>query len=175
MKKKILGIFVCLLALAILATPVMADSPKKIPVLLSFETPPTFIPAPEQWITGNAQHGIGETAIRTAYSITGEGVFLTGGIGTWYDGKYNFNLQNGLGLKQFKILIDFGDGNTFEGIMIVHGKFRIRPTGWAQLYPDGTRHAVLQGTGAYEGWKLVWTHERVDGVNLDPEAYVLIP
>jgi hypothetical protein len=175
MNKRVLLLTASLLALAMLVTPAMSVSPKKIPVELSFALPPTFIPAPKRWITGNAQHGIGETAIRTDYSIIGEGVSLTGGISTYYDGKYNFNLENGYGAKQFKILIDFGDGNTFEGNLISRGIFRIRPSGWAQLYPNGTRHAVLQGTGAYKGWTLVWTHERIGGVNQGAEAYLLMP
>jgi hypothetical protein len=142
MNKRVLLLTASLLALAMLVTPAMSVSPKKIPVELSFALPPTFIPAPKRWITGNAQHGIGETAIRTDYSIIGEGVSLTGGISTYYDGKYNFNLENGYGAKQFKILIDFGDGNTFEGNLISRGIFRIYRVGGHSCTPMelGTRY-----------------------------------
>ena len=172
MNKKVLLLTGSLLALAMLVTPIMAVSPKKIPVELDFDTPPVRIPAPE-WITGNAQHGIGETMFRYDYSITGGVIDLTGGVGTFDEGRFNLNLENGRGAKHFKVEIDFGDG-TFEGNFIVHGIFFITGSGWATLY-DGVRHMVLQGTGAYEGWKLVYTHEKIDGFNVAQESYVLIP
>ena len=174
MDKKVLLLTASLLALIMLVTPVMAVSPKKIPVILAWGSV-TNTPAPEDQrrITGNAQHGIGETRTFTDYSITGGSIALTGGNSIWY-GKYNFNLENGRGSKSWEIIIDFGAGS-FEGKMLVHGTFEIRPSGWAMMFPDGVRHAVLQGTGAYKGWTLVWTHPRVDGTNLDPEAYMLIP
>ena len=172
MNKKVLLLTASLLALIMLVTPVMSVSPKKIPVELDFAKPPVRIPAPE-WITGNAQHGIGETMFRYDYSVTGGFIDLTGGVGTFDEGIYNVNLENGRGAKHFEVEIDFGDG-TFEGSFVAHGIFFITGSGWAQLY-DGVQHAQLQGTGAYECWKLVWTYERIDGVDVVQEAYMLIP
>jgi hypothetical protein len=162
---------VSLLALAFLVAPAMSVLPKKILVDFTHVAKSTT-PPPEHWTTGNAGHGTGGTIIFTGWSITGDGVDLTGGD-LFQISKYNVNLENGRGAKQWKVVIDFG-GGTFEGHINVRGIFDIRPSGWARLI-DGTSHAVLQGAGEYQGWILVWTRYKIGGVNQPYEAYMLMP
>lgn len=190
--KKVLAITAALMAIAMLATPVMAASPKKIPVTIG-EGSYSFTLPTEFWITeDNVAHGRGDTMIREGFSITGDGISLTG-TRTAY-GKYNANLNNpgetvqppgfpfpvplGKGMRQWKIVIDLGDGNTFEGNMIARGTQWVVPTGpmagWSALY-DGYQHVVLQGTGDYQGWTFVSHRARINGVTQPREAYMLIP
>ena len=192
MNKKVLGIALAVLFLAIMAVPVVAVSPKKIPVTINPGSFDYTLPT-EFWITeGNVAHGRGDIMIREGFTITGEGISLTG-TRTGY-GKYNANLNNpgetvsrpfppyqmplGKGIRQWKIVIDLGDGNTFEGHMIARGTQWVVPSGpfagWSALY-DGYQHAVLQGTGDYQGWTLVSDRARINGVTQPREAYMLIP
>lgn len=191
--KKVLGIALTVLFLAIMAVPVVAVSPKKIPVEIdpggSVYTLPT-----EFWITeGNVAHGRGDMIVREGFSITGEGISLSGTM-TLYDGKYEANLNNpgetiqppgfpfpvplGKGIRVWKRVVDLGDGNTFEGHMIARGTqwvVHMGPFAGMSFLYDGTQHGVLQGTGDYQGWTLVTERVRINGVNQPREAYMLIP
>jgi hypothetical protein len=196
MNKKILGIIVVLMAIAMLATPVMATSPKKIPVTIAIEVIEITGPT-EFWVTaGNVAHGRGDT-LTVDWSITGEGIPTSLSDGTAAEvGIFNANLNNpggtaeimlgpvpvqvpiGTGIRIWKMVIDFGDGNTFEGQVNSRGIQWVAtegPIAGASILWDGTQHGVLQGKGDYKGWTLVWETLRVEGVDVSKEAYMLIP
>jgi hypothetical protein len=93
LNKKVLVIAVFLTAAAMLATPVMAASPKKIPVTIGEGSTYDFTLPTEFWITeDNVAHGRGDTQTREDFSITGDGVSLTGTRIAY--GQYNANLNN---------------------------------------------------------------------------------
>lgn len=193
MNKKAVVVFVSLLAITMLAVPVMAKSPKKIPVIIDPGSADYTLPT-EFWITeGNVAHGRGDMIVREGFSITGEGISLSGTM-TLYDGKYNANLNNpddtiqppgfpfpvplGKGIRVWKRVVDLGDGNTFEGHMIARGTqwvVHMGPLAGMSFLYDGTQHGVLQGTGDYQGWTLITERVRINGVNQPREAYMLIP
>lgn len=167
MKKKILAIFVSLLVLAMLATPVMAVSPKKIALTIE-RSGFWYTPTPDFWITGNVRHSRGASRGFSNWVITGAGMpTLTGSSSAV--GNYNINLENGHGAVQLKVTLTFSSG-TFEGTTNLRGTLAIAPNGFPMPI-DAIGHARLQGTDDYKGWTLVWT--RVGGVFT--EAYMLIP
>jgi len=170
-KKKVLGIAVALLFVAMMVAPVLAVSPKKIPVTTqmsgSYWIPP---PPTEVWTSGNVQHGRGFTGGHLSYNITGEGMPDLNGSQTTYYGDYNVNLKNGHGVIRRKMVITF-DGGTFEGNNIQHGIITMMGGVFPRL-DEGTVHAVFHGTGDYLGWTFVVTVEQPGSIR---EAYMLIP
>ena len=162
MKKKILGIMVSLLAVVMLVTPVLAVSPKKIPVTI-FRNVATFSMIPgTKTETGNALHVRGTLTSFGQFDITGEGIPDLLGYSSGI-GKCDISLQNGKGRAFYEIVLTFSDG-TFVGYQQAHGTFIIMtsppaPPSWAG-YPmmvEGTAHSVFQGTDAYKGWTLTFT------------------
>ena len=171
MNKKILVIVATLLTVAMLATPVFGDSPKKIPVTVEtsggYFTPP---PPEAVWTSGNVQHGRGFTGGHAHYNITGIGMDdLNGSMETYY-GDYNINLKNGHGIIRRKMVITLA-GGTFEGLNIQHGICVVMGGVFPNLM-DGNIRAVFHGTGDYLGWTLVRTIERPSGIT---ETFLLIP
>jgi hypothetical protein len=169
--KKILGITFALVIAALMMTPVLAVSPKKIPVTIQRSGAYWIPPPPENvWVSGNVQHGRGFTGGWNTFNIVGDSVLLTGSLETYY-GSYNVNLENGQGLVLRKMVITF-DGGTFEGNNIQRGIFQmVGPTGAFPLLVDGTVHMVLHGTEDYLGWTFVRTRQ----VGEPWESYLLIP
>jgi len=202
LKKKVLGIALTVFFLAIMVAPVMAKSPKKIPVKLirsGWGTEPH-----EWWITpGNVIHGRDGLATWSNYNIMdvdsegnpiGDKVACLGGSYAM-TGKYEVNLNNpgtpittpagpatiGTGHNTFKVEIDYGDGNTFKGIMTIRGTFIVfdteGPLAGVVASFDGIQRSVLQGTGIYQGWTLIWERQLEDGTTpyVYWDAYMLIP
>jgi hypothetical protein len=73
MNKKILLLIASLLAFAILVTPVMAVSPKKIPITIE-RTGFFLITATKVWTSGNVWHGRGSIRGFSSVVITGNGM-----------------------------------------------------------------------------------------------------
>ena len=160
MNKKILGIFVSLLVVAMLATPVMAAAKTKFEVLefggLMDEIAPT-----EVRVAGRMKQGTG--GILTSAPGHDFGIIWDySDIYTWLIGSgvltydYRVNTDNGRGVVNWDTLLTFDDG-TFEGNIIQHSKFDI--TGDRPLQTSGFGNGVLFGTGDYVDWRLDITIE----------------
>ena len=157
------------MAIAILATPVMAKSPKKIQGTINRSGPYLNAPPAEGvWTSGNVQHGRGFTGGWNSFGFTGDGISFTGSLETYY-GSYNFNLKRGHGQIHRRMVLIL-DGGTFEGEHIVRGIFQMGPK--IPVLVDGTIHVVFHGTGDFLGWTLSVTGE---AGNPEREAYLLIP
>ena len=169
MNKKVFGVPVALLFTAMLMTPALAKSPKKILVTNPMSGPYWTPPPPGQvWISGNVQHGRGFMGGWASWGIEGDDISLSGSLKTYY-GDYNVNLENGYGVIRRKMVITF-DGGTFEGNNIQHGIVQMMGGIFPALV-DGTVHAVFHGTGNYQGWTLQVTVEQPGSIR---EAYLLI-
>jgi len=181
MSKKILVITVALLAVAMLATPVIAISPKKIAV--TFYADVSLGPFPYWWLRGDVIHGRDGTLNFDNCILTGDGITLDGGVGLkTYD--YNINVNGieptpgpplaitGKGVLRYSLVIDFGDG-TFEGNHELRGEFKVFDSGYVHPY-NCFGHAVYHGTGDYLGWTWVMSDLTINGVP-QFEAYILIP
>ena len=171
MNKKALMLTASLLAVAMLVTPVMSVSPKKIPVTID-RSDPWYIPPPptKVWISGDVKHGRGFTGGWAHFNITGIGMDDLNGSMSCV-GNYNVNLENGHGAVHIKMVITF-PGGTFEGQHNQRGIFNMMgPGGAFPALIDGTTHAVFHGTGDYLGWTYVVTSE----TGQPREAYMLIP
>jgi hypothetical protein len=171
MNKTILIICMTLLAVGILVTPVMATSPKKMPVTTDLSGA-FFVPPPPTgvWTSGNVKHGRGFTGGWETYNITGIGMDDLNGTHQTTYGDYNINLKNGQGVIRRKMVITF-DGGTFEGMNIQHG-ICVLMGGVFPMLTEGTVHAVFHGTGDYLGWTFVLTVKQPGSIR---EAYMLIP
>lgn len=179
MNKKVLVIAVALMAVALLATPVMAASPEKIQLTL-FGGFGSYSP-PDVWVSGNVQHGRGATGTFPTWIVWGEvfppwppalGTYLMGS-GLWI-ADYNVNLANGNGVLHYTVEITLVDG-TFEGNIILHGEFtRFGPNQEYASQVNGFRYGVLHGTGVYQGWKLVISGPTIDG-DFEGEIYLFKP
>jgi len=171
MNKKILRLTITLLAVAMLATPVMATAPEKIQVF--FFGGSGVISPPDFWVSGNVQHGRGATVTYERFWIG----MATTPTNTWLRGPslwtadYNVNLNNGAGVLKYKIIIELS-GGTFEGNIIFHGEFTV--AGPLANPENGFMHGVLHGTGEYQGWRLDISGETING-DLTREMYMFIP
>ena len=172
--RKVLVITIVLIAIALLATPVMATAPEKLEVFF-FGGAATISP-PEVWISGNVQHG--EDATMTYIHPTNSfwiGIATTP-TPTWLRGSslwtadYNVNLGNGQGVLQYKVIIELS-GGTFEGNVILHGEFVV--VGPFAKQVNGFRYGVLHGTGDFQGWRMEISGETIDGEYYG-EMYVYI-
>jgi hypothetical protein len=177
MNKKILGIVVAFMAVAMLATPVIAVTPKKVAVTIATEGSSWFLG--EAWtIKGGTYHNRGSSLNFSTYKImiNGEDFLVGHSYTTCID---NLNIQNlstmtGKGNQHFDSTIVFQDG-TFEGITNNKGIFRILQSP-PQLVGfmasvDIVSMRVYHGTGAYLGWTLVIetaSHQPVAGYLLMP-------
>lgn len=181
MNKKILAIGVALMAVAMLATPVTACWLNKIPV--TFDSDIIMGQFPDWWLRGNVIHGIDGTLIYENCILTGDGITLDDGAGlSTYN--YHINVKGveptpgppqfifGKGVLHYKLEIAF-DGGTFKGNQWVVGEFKVFDSGFVLPW-NSHGFAVLRGTGAYRGWKWVFSDVTINGVP-QFEAYMLIP
>ena len=202
MKNKILILTASLLLIAMFVTPTMAmnpKNPKKIQIEM-IRSGPSPIPFNLRITPGNVAHGRDGGITWGDYNIIdiqntveAEKMSILGGT---YEmtGKFEVNLKNpgtpvttnfgpailGKGHVILKAEIDFGSGNKFKGIMTTRGKIAVRETGpFAPYYVlyDGISRSVLQGTGDYKGWTIIWEREKIDGLPGYSywDAYMLIP
>jgi hypothetical protein len=166
-ERKFLVIAVALIAVAMLATPVLAKSPKWIPVTLTRAG--MYAGPGEYWITeGGTRHGRDFTYGFTTYIITGPGINLVGTSSSTFDA--NINLKNGKGTWQFESTIVF-PGGTFEGQIWYGGTWVINGDQPTPVGADLVQRGVWHGTGAYRGWTFKL---EMDAAHVT-EAYMLIP
>lgn len=146
MNKKVLVIAVALMVVAMLATPVLADSPKKIPVTATQAGGQVEGPDSRTWTTegGIVQYkdwlGSGSIKLDLPSSLGGT---LMGSSTSVV--SFSKNTKTGVGVVHIEMTWTFTDG-TFEGIDEMKN-----------YYIEGIKeaHVVMHGTGDYEGWVLI--------------------
>jgi hypothetical protein len=175
MNKKIVVIALAIMAVAMLATPLLGtvsacghrnwgQTTEKIPV--KFGGPFTASP-PEFKTCGDVQIGRGGTLTYPGpYAIwdTRDGTFIIAGpaITSLWTANYVVNLKTGKGVLCYDVVITIPSKGTFEGYVIQFGIFSV--AGPYVNQEEGFRFGVLRGTGEYKGWKLVISGETTDGM-----------
>lgn len=172
MNKKVLGIAVVLLAVAMLATPVMADPTKgqKVPATLRFgdssTEPGTAKPA------GNTMHG--QTTVTWEIAIDIDGVPTH--TGTAFAERYSVQVavegkMTNIILKEvYTIEINEEDGGFVGSVQIL---MRIFPGMPPSIF--GKAHALLVGYGAFEGQTLNVGHPWDSFSGIAWDGYLLKP
>jgi hypothetical protein len=171
MKKKMLGVFVSLLAVAMLA----------LPMISAVQAKEGGIPAENYqdlqiWgfvladgpadidVNGKIQYGTYTTKMYNSMTPDVEwvGIFWNGvpfvdaeslmGTATG-DVEYKINTDTGMGVVHISVVITVPEG-TFEGDVLWVGEFALAPDN-TLYFVKIMWHAVYDGTGDYEGWKIV--------------------
>jgi hypothetical protein len=156
---------------AAVASPVMAQTPKKIPVTVTVPIDSfVFIPPEKSWMTdGLTVHnrGIGWmlTYIIQDTATNGEVINLVGA----FESSLSDNWNSNVGAFRFDAKITL-PGGTFEGNHIAKSHDIVLVDGVPT--PMGTSaRAVLHGTGVYQGWQFTYSMDNYDFT----EAYIMIP
>jgi hypothetical protein len=175
MNKKILIVAVALMTLAMLSTPVLANSTKRVPVDASLSSSTS---STDHWLRGDVQHGM-VTISYGAASITGGDINLQDGTAL-QTVNYIVNvkgvpegLREGKGVLHSRLEIIFNEGR-FVGNEMQHGIFKVFPNQKVGLY-TGSAHGLLRGTDNYRGWRLVFSFERIEGDTVNEEMYMFRP
>lgn len=188
-KNKVLVVAVVLMAVAMLATPVIAKKPEKF-LLTWIAGPNTFTPIDSR-ITGNIQHGkftndysmfiISWSTIANppymAPMMDPDNCLL--GDGATITADYSVNRDTMKGVIHYRIVVTLGepvqfgpvtlepDEGTFEGNMLLKGELHwIAPETNGETMvglEEGTWEGEWRGTGAYQGWKVVIRQSTYDG------------
>ena len=167
MEKKILILVWGLIVVVVSITPVMAASKSSLPIriysLSQAGSPPTRF-----WQDETSAHGRNGTLVYSGTVIknaterpyTQTVADLSGGTFVW---TIDYNIDTlmanpsfiiGVGTTHTKLVITFEHG-TFEGNLILEGKFMVSSIHGALQQISGTRHGLLHGTENYRGWKIV--------------------
>jgi hypothetical protein len=161
-----------------LATPVLAERSKRVPVDMNLGSYPPFTVT--YWLTGDVQHGsatiLWGDIVKS--SITGDGIDLQTGTAIQTT-TYSVNVEGiptgvrtGKGVVHNKLEITFSDGK-FVGNSNSQGIFKVI-NNKAYLY-TGSSHGVLRGTGEFLGWTLVFSGEVFEAATVEFEAYMFTP
>jgi len=170
MNKKILIMALTILAVAMMATPLLGTvsacgnrswrkSIEKIPVQIGGGG--VTVSPPEVKVCGNVQIGRGGTLSYGFYAIvdisTTPPTLLVGGMESGatslWTANYVVNTKTGKGVLCYDAVMTIPSKGTFEGRVILLGTFSLN--GPYANQQEGFRYGVLRGTGDYEGWKLV--------------------
>ena len=182
-KKVLMMIFALTTAMAMLTTQVMAISPKKVAV--TFDADVSLGQFPDWWLRGDIIHGRDGTLIFENCEVTGMDVNLAGGSGGVKTYDYDINVKGveptpglpififGEGVLHYSLVIDFGEGNTFQGNHELRGEFKVFDSGYVHPW-NCFGYAVYRGTGDYHGWTWVMSDVTINGIP-QFEAYMLIP
>ncbi len=175
-----------LMLFAVFAPAAMAQTPKKIPVVVT-RGGTGWTLGLDFWTTeGGVFHSRNSELTGSIYTIVGEGISL---------GGTNRGIANqNLNIEGMTATLKFGKGNvhidstltltdgvrsgTFEGILQYEGTFIKFNTGkFAGLLISGNAvaHGVWHGTGDFKGWTYALEEEFVNAVSQGIEAYILIP
>jgi len=167
MKKKILGLIFSLIVVAVSITPVMAAFKSSLPIKI-YSLSQTGSPPTRFWQDETSAHGRNGTLVYSGTVIknaterpyTQTVADLSGGTFVWtIDYNVDTIMTNptfviGVGTTHTKLVITFEHG-TFEGNLIMEGKFMVSLIHGGVQQISGTRHGLLHGTGNYQGWKIV--------------------
>jgi hypothetical protein len=177
MNKKILGVIVFALTVAMLATPVLAEPTKGQKAAITIEWAITSggptLPPKE---TGNVTH--------TTIALTWDVTLLIDGVPT-YSGTATTERKQLIapaaraGDREFRLLNDYyvltfdGYSGTFEGNALLQTDWS--PEGNAYRY-SRLCHALLQGTGVFEGQTINAKHDwRANNLPIVWPGYLLKP
>ena len=163
MNKKILGVLVALLAVALLTVPVMGKPASKIePVTLNAEN---IVQVPDEGYPRLVGHGTISHSKGISYNTVPNSVTLTIGVitlhgdwtGEWIGkGKISENPAETEVLIMGKIVLTF-PGGTFEGT--VHRTIIGFPPDPPIVIPYFIDRIVLRGTGDFQAWTLKLSYE----------------
>jgi hypothetical protein len=164
MNKNILVIAFAIMFIAMLAAPVLATSPKKIPVTATQGGAPSPGPDTKSWTTeggiGQLRNAVGAGAV--TLNIPGQDS-LVGSSSSVIDASTNSKTE--VGTWHIHVEWIFATG-TFEGVVNMK-----------VFMEEGVRefHTVLHGTDAFEGWKLTLNGEAIRTGPMNWEGLLLMP
>jgi hypothetical protein len=167
MKKKILCLIFSLIFVAVSITPVIAESKSSVPIKI-YSLSQTPSPLTRFWQTETSAHGRNGTLVYSGTVIknaterpyTQTVADLYGGTFVW---TIDYNVDTvmttqqfiiGVGTTHISLVMTFEHG-TFEGNLILEGKFKVSLINGGIQQISGTRHGLLHGTGNYRGWKIL--------------------
>ena len=168
-----LGIAVVLLAIAMLATPVMAapTQGQKIPITIYFSNQVAVLV--EEQITGNVIHRVMDVTYDIAVDVDGVPTYT----GTAVAARDALLVPRGLGVFDLVLNDDYvmefdGFEGTFEGkaTVVLNDYAPAVPT-----YEAGKAHALLQGTGVFEGQTINAGHHWIPFGPITWSGYLLKP
>ena len=167
MKKEVVFSMGAILLLLAVISPVMAAPAQKFQVVLDTKGK-TIAPPERTWITdGGIEHSFG--------GVRGGPVYLTIGNGPVIEGTYTesgdliINHKTGETIVNFHKMVCEFPGGSFEGSKTMRALYEIRdgvPVAVAQ-----EQHAVLHGSGIYEGQTLKIGYDWVLTSPPDPKIY----
>jgi len=199
MNKKVLGVFVSLLAVAMLALPMVSIAQAKpvgVPTEIFHDVMIWGIiipdgPAMDVVMRGNIQYGrytaqswgsnpADPTTLFPAVAISWGGVLfvdvdtqLVVGLAT-FDVDYKINTKTMKGVVHLATVMTL-PGGTFEGDIFLIGELLLQSDGTVSIpgFLGGDEnsmwHGFFKGTGAYEGWTIV------QNINANPPWFEFIP
>jgi len=198
MKKKMLGILVSLLAVAMLAFPtisIVQAKPGGVPTEIFHDLMIYGMILPDEpvevdiTVRGNIQYGsytaqswgsdpTNPTIVFPGIAITWDGVLfvdpppqLLMGTAT-YDVDYKINTKTMKGVVHLATVMTL-PGGTFEGDIFLTGELLLLPDNTLSINTnvgeDAMLHGFFKGTGAYEGWTIV------QNMNANPSWFEYIP
>ena len=176
LNRKILGICVVLLAVAMLATPVLAapTNGQKVPITIHFANQQTTYTSEE--ITGNVIHRTADVTYDIAIDVDGVPTYT--GTASALRNILIVPREVGVDLvlqDDYVFMIDDEEG-TFEGSALILLKGYIAPTQTTPPdYERGKAHALLQGTGGFEGQTINAGHHWVPFGAISWSGYLLKP
>lgn len=163
MRKAVIVMGLVLMVFALLTTPVLAVSPKKIPVTAK-QLGAAIVHGPDSWEMELMKAGIGQHreflgAGKVNLTIPGQPVLMGNSSSV-----INFmqNNKTGIWVMHFEMTWIFVGGK-FEG----NDQMKISPEGVEA-------HMILHGSGIFEGWKLALTG-KAPPAPLTWEGFLLIP
>lgn len=149
MKRILLLVPILALLMLLLASPVIAAPAQKFSV--SLETKGSTITAAESRITnGDIVHTVGGVRGGPVYLTIGSDPVITG---TYIEtGDSVINTKTGESIVHFNTMVCDFPGGSFEGIKTMKSTYRL--INGAMTAVEQSQHAVLHGSGIYEGQTL---------------------
>jgi hypothetical protein len=197
MKKRIFGIFISLLTVAMLALPMVSIAQAKpvgVPTEIFHDVMVYGMilpdgPATDVVTRGNMQYGrytaqswgsdpTNPTIVFPGIAITWGGILFVDPtthvvVGTaTLDVDYKINTETMKGVVHLATVMTL-PGGTFEGDIFLTGKLLLQPDNTLSIGTivgeDAMLHGFFKGTGAYEGWTIV------QNMNANPSWFEYIP
>lgn len=180
---------VALMAVAMLATPVMAKKPVKQPLYVFGDYPP-YPPNYREWVSGNILHTREIIGTVPEFWVVWDPNWdpednvtdktLLGSCTQDWHYDANIGTLRGVIHADYEITLgagtpDTSDDGTFKGTLQLVGKYVfVGENSEYVWFTDGRWHGVLHGTGAYRDWKIVIERIKIGGIEVS-EDYIVIP